>query len=296
MLCAATLVIGTVAPALAEDRDNDRDNDRNNDKVIYSSIPKRLPGNVASVGPEAYAFKEIGDGLVFVPGAGGIIDEIKVILSSWGCSKGHWNSNDCLTPRGATFKQAVTLNIYGVTTVAGVPTPGALLTTVTKTFDIRYRPSADPVKCSATPGKWYSEKDDTCYNGIAVAVEFDLSNRRITVPDKIIVGVAYNSSHFGYAPIGEGTACYTTPAGCPYDSLNVSTDGAGARIGAVIDPNGIFINYTNQSDYCPPHAWEGDRLQFDNTPGCWAGYHPQIEVVSTGRQKHRSRKGKDPSD
>src|SRR5437763_1963845 len=32
-------------------------------QVVYNSIPKPLPGNVGSEGPEAYAFTEIGDGL-----------------------------------------------------------------------------------------------------------------------------------------------------------------------------------------------------------------------------------------
>jgi hypothetical protein len=67
-----------ISAAVTATADNDRNDDGQNDKdkIIYSSIPKKLPGNVASVGPEAYAFKEVGDGLVFTPGAGGILDHI----------------------------------------------------------------------------------------------------------------------------------------------------------------------------------------------------------------------------
>ena len=32
--------------------------------VIYESIPSPLPGNVASEGPEAYSFSQIGDAIV----------------------------------------------------------------------------------------------------------------------------------------------------------------------------------------------------------------------------------------
>jgi hypothetical protein len=294
---ALTLGLAICAAAAAEGTGNDdrRDDDRKNEKIIYSSIPKPLPGNVASVGPEAYAFREVGDGVVFVPGAGGTIDEVKVILSSWGCPSGHWYSNDCVTPRDATFKQPITLNVYAVIEVGGVPTQGSLLATMTKTFDIRYRPSADPIKCPSTPGKWHSQRDKTCYNGLAMSIEFDLASKGVVVPNKVIVGVTYNTSHYGYAPIGEAVPCFTSSGGCPYDSLNVSTDGAGAKIGSVIDPNGIFINYTSPASYCPPHVDQGNVMQLDNANGCWAGFHPQIAVESTGRARSRGRKD-DPAD
>src|SRR5262245_52333904 len=69
----------------------------NNPNGIYSSVPQQVPANVASEGPEAYAFRELGDGVVFTAGAGGIFDHVRVVLSSWGCTKGHWYSGDCVT-------------------------------------------------------------------------------------------------------------------------------------------------------------------------------------------------------
>jgi hypothetical protein len=297
ILSAVTLgwsVAAGVADDNRNDGRNDGRNDRQNDTIIYSSIPKPLPGNVASEGPEAYAFREIGDGLVFRPGVGGTIDDVTVIMSSWGCKTGHWYSTNCLTPKGATFSQRITLNIYAVIDVAGVPTHGALLGTSTRSFDIPYRPSSDPAKCGATPTKWFSEKDKVCYNGFAVPIEFDLSSQRIAVPDRVIVGVAYNTSHYGPAPVGEATPCYTSSGGCPYDSLNVSTDGPGGTIGSPIDPNGIFINYVNGSSYCVPHPFASNNMQLD-TP-CWTGFHPQIEVSSTERQRARRQHGNDPTD
>ena len=35
------------------------------DEVIFESIPSPLPGNVDSEGPEAYGFRELGDGIGF---------------------------------------------------------------------------------------------------------------------------------------------------------------------------------------------------------------------------------------
>jgi hypothetical protein len=286
----------TVAAGVADDGRNDGRNDRQNDKIIYSSIPKPLPGNVASVGLEATATREVGDGLVFRPGAGGTIDDVTVILSSWACKTGHWFSNDCVTPKGATFSQRITLNIYAVVDVGGVPTQGTLLGTSTRTFDIPFRPSSDPAKCGGDQQVWFSDKDKTCYHGLATPIEFDLANQRIAVPNRVIVGVAYNTTSAGPAPIGPAAPCFTSSGGCPYDSLNVSSDGPGGTIGSVIDPNGIFINYVNPASYCQPHVYTGNNMQLDNTNGCWTGFHPQIVVESTERQRARSQHGNDPSD
>ena len=180
--------------------------------------------------------------------------------------------------------------------MGGVPTQSSLLGTVTKTFDIPYRPSSDPAKCGGDGTLWYSEKDKVCYHGLATPIEFDFTSQHIAVPNRVIIGVAYNSSHYGPSPIGEAAPCYTSSGGCPYDSLNVSTDGGGARIGSVIDPNGIFINYYNPASYCQPHAYTGNNMQLDNTGGCWAGFHPQISVSSTQRVRNRSKRRDDPSD
>lgn len=294
-LAGVVLVVGLNARGIADDNDK-RNDDRKNEKIIYSSIAKPLPGNVASEGPEAYAFREIGDGLVFVPGAGGIIDDVKVVLSSWGCVTGHWYSGDCVTePKNATFSQPITLKVYAVMDIGGVPTPQQPpLATVTKTFDIPYRPSSNPAKCPADANgfsTWFNEKDKTCYHGLAVPISFDLTSQGITVPNRIIVGITYNTSHYGYAPIGQAVPCYTSSGGCPYDSLNVSTDGS-PRIGSSIDPNGIYLNgIFNAQNNCPGYVDNG-TLHLD-TP-CWTGFHPQIEVTSKARK--RPHRDNDPTD
>jgi hypothetical protein len=38
-------------------------------QLLFNSIPPPLPGNVSSLGPEAYAFSQLGDGLVFTSGS-----------------------------------------------------------------------------------------------------------------------------------------------------------------------------------------------------------------------------------
>jgi hypothetical protein len=290
---AAALMLG-IGAAAADFRDSfPKGDDGRDGNIIYSSIPKKLPGNVASVGPEAYAYKEFGDGLVFTAGPDSKFNEVRVVLSSWGCTQGRWHLLNCVTsPKGKTFKQAVTMNIYSVIDVAGVPTKGTLLATQTKTFDVPYRPSANNTKCTGTnAGKWYSDRDEVCYNGIASIIEFDISSQRVAVPNRAIVTFAYNSTHYGPMPVGESAACYSSNPGCPYDSLNISSDGPGGYIGSVIDPNGDFVNFYSPTYYCQPHVWQGDVVQLDNTAGCWAGYHPQIEVTSDRNRRRPNHKG-----
>jgi hypothetical protein len=259
-----------------------------NPNVIYNSIPKPLPGNVGSEGPEAYAFKELGDGIVFTPGAGGTFDHVSVVLSSWGCTSGHWYSSDCVTkPPAATFNQRITLNIYSISP-GPPPSPGTTLVSETQSFDVPYRPSSDPAKCAGDAQRWYSDRDKTCYHGLAVPIDFDLSALHVPIPDKVIVGVAFNSTHYGYAPIGESAPCYISSGGCPYDSLNISTDSGGFAVppanavfvGSFLVQDSIFVNYTSSAQACAGNTVTG---VFAIDAGCWTGFHPQIEVVATGR-------------
>ena len=60
------------------------------ERIIFNSVPSPLPPNVASEGPEAYAYREIGDAIVFPQGTGGTLTSVTVVMSSWGCASGTW--------------------------------------------------------------------------------------------------------------------------------------------------------------------------------------------------------------
>src|SRR5438552_2609633 len=80
-------------------------------QVIYDSTVSPLPGNLPSVGAEAYAFNELGDAVTFA-GTARSPRAVTVTMSSWGCQAGHWGSTaDCVTTPGATFNIDITLNI-----------------------------------------------------------------------------------------------------------------------------------------------------------------------------------------
>lgn len=239
-------------------------------QVIYNNIPSPLPGNVPSVGFEATGTSEFGDRVQFASGTGRALTTVIVTMSSWGCESGHWNTGDCVTTPGATFSHPITLNVYNV----GVSNaPGSLIGTVTQTFAIPFRPSADTVHCTGTDaGKWFDAASNTCFNGLATNITFDLTSQLLSLPDQVIFGVAYNTSHYGYAPIGESPSCYTSSGGCGYDSLNV----------AVVDPatwNSVGSNpaladayqYTQYSS-----CTNGAIMPFGLDAGCWTGFKPSV--------------------
>jgi hypothetical protein len=280
---ALALVIGGVATAKAQT------------ETVYNSIPNPIPGNVASEGPEAYAFSQLGDGLMLAGPAGRKLDKVTVVLSSWACQTGNWYTGTCVTTPGATFTLPITVNVYSVVTAgtslegaSPAPAVGTLLATITQDFAVPYRPSANKVNCSG--GTWYDKKAETCYNGLAAPITFDLSSVDVTLPSQIIVGVEFNSSDYGPHPLGDSTSCHATTEGCFYDSLNISTDsnsGFYQAIGSVLDVDGIFFNYTLPNASCTGSAIIGE-FGLDAGPGCWTGYHPEIQVTAVKKQNEKS--------
>jgi len=279
MILGLSVLIGGMAMANAQTQ------------IVYNSIPKPLPPNVASYGPEAYAFSELGDGFNILGATGGTLGQVTVVLSSWGCQSGTWVSN-CVTATGATFSQSVTLNVYAESLQGGVPTPGIKLASITQTFNIPYRPSSDPAKCHGDTQTWFNKKDGNCYHGFATPISVNFSGMHIPIPasNTLIVTVAYNTTHYGPVPVGESAACYTASGGCPYDSLNISTDSNDFNyqaIGTVLDLDGIFVNYTLPGNSCTGTAAPG--LALDTSSGCWTGFHPEIQVQANTNATHHTK-------
>ncbi len=236
--------------------------------VVYDNIPSPQPGNVASLGYEATSTSEFG-GAVQLAGTQRQNPTITVLMSSWGCQSGSWVNGNCVTTPGATFAEPITLNLY---TYHADGTIGAKFATQTQTFNIPYRPSAS---ASCTGGRWYSASDATCYNGYATPISFTFSS--LTLPTQMIVSVAYNTSHYGSAPYGESTACFTSSGGCGYDSLNVGlwsppTTGTDQR------PDDAYLNSTWGGAYCDNGASGTGSFRLD--AGCWTGYQPAIRVAA----------------
>lgn len=256
--------------------------------VIYNSIPSPLPGNLPSIGFESTAFNEFGNAVSFKSQSEQSISKVIVTMSSWACASGNWyKSGTCTTPEDASFSQPITLNIYGPS-ADGVH-PGAKFASITKTFDIKYRPSAS-TRC--TGGKWYDEDSQTCFNGLSQNITFDVEN--VKVKGSAIFGITYNTTSYGYSPIGSTAPCFSTLQGCPYDSLNVavSLDPTNVSVGSSVDPGKLWLASASGGQYADGgSAGVGAfRLDSPNVAPWWGTvgpnydaapwYVPSIEVIS----------------
>ncbi len=234
--------------------------------TIFNSIPAPMPGNFPSQPFQAQQTAEVGDRVQFA-GTGRKLLTVTQTMSSWGCESGSWYGGDCVTTSGATFTHPITLNIYNVGLGNAV---GSLVGSVTQTFAIPFRPSADPLNCG--DGRWYSVADAACYNGFATNITFNLSG--LTVPNQVIYGIAYNTTSWGYSPIGTGAPCFSTPQGCGYDSLNVALGGT-PTVGTDPAPNDAYWNTLTAGYYCDGGIGGSGTFRLDS--GCWTGYKSVVK-------------------
>jgi hypothetical protein len=252
--------------------------------TIYNSIPSPLPGNLPSVGEEAYAFNEFGNQIKF-GGTARTLDSVTLTLSSWACTSGHWYNDTCSTTPGATYPMPMTLNIYQVGTG---PAAGNLIATGSQTFNVPYRPSDDNTLCppAATTdnsGRWYSTADHTCYHGLATNVTFDFSSQNVMLPDSVVFGVVYNTTTYGPHPIGQSAPCFTSSGGCFYDSLNIAlaNEATDVTVGSDPNPGTIYQNSPYRSQYCDNGLAGTSIFRLDSpTSACWVPYTPAVQFVA----------------
>ncbi len=232
-------------------------------QTIYNNSESPLPGNVLSWGFEANSVSEFGDRITFAPATGRNLTTAVLTMSSFGCQSGRWDTMNCVTTPGATFSHPITLNIYNV--VAGNQV-GSLIGSVTQTFAIPYRPSADFINCPG--GQWFD--GSTCFNGKAVNLTFNLGG--LVVPNNVIFGVAYNTTHYGYTPIVIAP-CNATSGGCGYDALNVGLAE-------------LALSLSVGSNPAPDDAYQytifgsctgNPIIPFGLDAGCWDGFKPAIK-------------------
>lgn len=166
----------------------------------------------------------------------------------------------------ATFTHPLTLTLSADN---GTATPGGVLATMTMSATIPYRPSADPVNC--TGGRWFN--GTSCYNGFAFPVTFNFPPGTV-LPSRLIWGIAYNTTHHGYSPIG-AAACGTN---CPYDSLNVgaATLTPKPSKGTDVDTAGVFMNSSGGGSYCDGGVGGVGVLRLDD--GCWSSNRPMATI------------------
>ncbi len=230
----------------------------------FDNAPDVLPSNLGSYGPEAYAFDEWG-GQVALAGTARDLSAATVTLSSWACESGGWSTHDCVTTPGATFNVPITFNVYSVGPSNSV---GPQIASKTQNFDIPFRPSSDTVNCDNE--SWYD--GTSCFHGKAVNVTFNFAGE--TLPDNVIFGITFNTSNFGYAPLGGSNN--------PTDSLNIATYPANgvstpAEVGSWV-PNDVSTYLANGSANTP---FAGPVTNMPTGPSDdFVGYMPAVQIFT----------------
>jgi hypothetical protein len=264
LMSAAVMALASATPAFAVTPN------------VYNSIPSTLPGNIPSIGFEATQSSEFGDMIKFAPGTSSTLKAVRVVMSSWACEQGAWQNNNCVTTPGAKFSIPITFSIYQAN-AGDPPTRGTVISSVTKVFNIPYRPTAS-VQCTGDDlGKWYSTADATCYNGLANKIVFKFTGLHVTLPTQAIYGVAYNTSGYGDHPEGYSNTCNGAPEGCPYDALNVGAAAGLPSRGFDLYPDGVFYDSDTASNYCDGGTLGTGTFRLDD--GCWTGYNPLVRFT-----------------
>ncbi|HEY8724577.1 MAG TPA: hypothetical protein VIL92_12050 [Gaiellaceae bacterium] len=202
---------------------------------VYNATPSPVPPNVASLGFEATSTSEFGDH-VTLAGTNRVLNTVTVTMSDWALFA-DYSTDTRYASNSATWTHPVTLNIYS-SHLGDNGVPDTLLAALTQSVSIPWRPVADPTCAGGTA---WRAGDGQCCNGIAFNATFDLSNLNVTLPNDVIVGIAYNTADYGAAPIHV--------AG-PYNSLNVGVpENQVVTTGSDFNTDSVFWNTSHAGFY-----------------------------------------------
>lgn len=210
--------------------------------VVYNATTSTLPPNVVSLGFEATSTSEFGDH-VTLAGTDRLLSGVTVTMSDWALYS-DYSTDARYAGNSATWSHPITVNIYS-NHLGANGAPDTLLATTTQLVTIPWRPAADPTCAGGTA---WRASDSQCYNGIAFNATFDLSSSDVTLPNDVIVGVAYNTADYGATPIH---------AAGPYNSLNVGVPTSQpVTVGSDVSVDRVFANST-WADFYTDHGAAG---------------------------------------
>jgi|GEM_PF-3236320 len=208
--------------------------------VVYDALPSTSPQtNYPSVGYEATSTAEFGD-YVHLGDTNRKLNTVTVTMSDW-AKYADYASNSLYSGNTSSWSLPITLNVYSNAVDAnGVPT--TKLATATQAITVPWRPAEDP-SCGTTSNGYGWKVGGTCYDysGIAFNATFDLNGLNVTLPDDVIVGVAFNTQHHGYVPTGQSG---------PYNSLNVAVPAnQSVTTGSDNNADEVVVNSTWSGQY-----------------------------------------------
>jgi hypothetical protein len=236
--------------------------------VVYDNIPTPLPANLPSQPYQAQQTGQYG-GQVQLAGTQRQDPTVTVMMSSWACQSDPVAT--CTTAPGATFSHPITLNLYGVLANGE---PGSLIASVTQAFNIPFRPSQSAI-CGDR--RWSPDGTATsCVSGLGNTIQFNLAGRGVSLPDRVIIALAYNTQTYGEHPTGTDG---------PYNSLNVAFFGA-PTVGTLPRPNDGYWDSQTAGWYCDGGTGGVGAFRLD--AGCWNNgppdfvpYQPAVRVDAT---------------
>ena len=201
--------------------------------VVYDALPSVSNTNYPSLGFQATQTSEFGD-YVHLSGTTRLLNTVTVTMSDW-AKYSEYSSDERYSNNSTSWSHPVTINIYGAELNSN-GTPKTTLGTITKDIIIPWRPEN-----SSECGTAWKSTDGNCYNGLAFNAVFDMSSLNLTLPNDVIVGVAYDTNSWGNQPIGLNG---------PYESLNVAIpNNQPITIGSDDSVNEVFWNTVTKNWY-----------------------------------------------
>jgi hypothetical protein len=138
-----------------------------------------------------------------------------------------------------------------------------VIATRTIVASIPWRPESDPT--CADPVRWRAS-DGNCYTGLFFPVVFDFTG--VTVPNQIIYGLAYNTTNWGYHPIGVSG---------PYEELNFGLAKVPPTVGTNPFPDTAYWNTHTATNYTDLGAGGIDTFRRDTA---WLPFSGAISIVA----------------
>lgn len=218
-----------------------------------------LPPSATSLGYHSTGTSEFGD-LVRLSGAAHYIDCVTLTLASWAIRSDYPGSQ----PYG--FTHPITLRIYAVDRATGVPKPGEVLASVTRSFLIPWRP--EPEAGNTSPLRPWRSADGGLYAGLAFNATFDLGSLARSLPDEVIFGISFNTQNAGSEPL-------RVPG--PYNALHLALTDQSPSPGADVEPDAVFWQTTQTANYAGGLV-AGNALRRDTG---WQGRKPAIRFTNS---------------
>ena len=108
--------------------------------ILYNNLPNPIPPNSPSLGYQANQTAEFGDLIQLVSGPA-TLTSATLLMSDWAVG------SDFPGIYPDPWAWPLTLTLYNIDNSSGTPQPGSVITTVTQSFTIPWRPENDLTNC-----------------------------------------------------------------------------------------------------------------------------------------------------